>query len=323
MRVHKTMANSFNFAIIGVAGYVAPRHLKAIRDTGNRLIAAVDPNDSVGILDQYAFDTRYFTEIERFDRHLERLRRGSQEQRVHWISICSPNYLHDAHCRMALRVGADVICEKPLVINPWNLDALQDIESEYNKRINTVLQLRLHTKLIALREKIFQEKVNIQHDVILTYITSRGPWYHISWKGSPEKSGGIATNIGIHLFDLLIWLFGEAGQCRVFYSDANRMSGFLELERARVKWFLSIDHSDLPFPVTPGGRSTYRSRTIDGEDIEFTEGFSDLHTYVYEQALAGRGFGIEDARLSINLTHRIRNSAISPLDEMAHPLLNK
>jgi UDP-N-acetyl-2-amino-2-deoxyglucuronate dehydrogenase len=312
-----------NFAMIGAAGYIAPRHLKAIRDTGNRLIAAVDPHDSVGILDQYGFDIRFFTEIERFDRHLEKLRRGPESDRVHYVSICTPNYLHDAHCRLALRVRANAICEKPLVINPWNLDALKEIEAEYKGHIYTVLQLRFHPKLMELREKLLKEKSDCQHEVNLTYVTARGHWYHTSWKGVPEKSGGIAMNIGIHLFDLIIWLFGETGECRVYYSDSNRMSGFLELERAKVKWFLSIDLADLPFQATSGLQSTHRSITIDGEEVEFTEGFTDLHTKVYEEILAGRGFGIDDARPSINLVYQIRTTPISPKDNFAHPFLLK
>lgn len=314
---------SRNFALIGAGGYIAPRHLRAIRDTGNRLLAAVDPKDSVGILDAYAFDVAFFTEIERFDRHLEKLRRGPEENRIHYISVCSPNYLHDAHCRLALRVGADVICEKPLVINPWNLDALQELERETGRRINTVLQLRVHPKLLALRQQLQAEPASHQHDVQLTYVTARGGWYHVSWKGSAEKSGGIATNIGIHFFDLLLWLFGPAGESRVYHADPQRMAGFLALERARVKWFLSVDHRDLPFVAEPGKRSTYRSITIDGQEVEFTEGFTDLHTRVYEQTLAGQGFGIEDARPSISLVHKIRTAAISPHDDMTHPFLRK
>jgi len=309
-----------NFALIGVGGYIAPRHLQAIKDTGNRLVAAVDPHDSVGILDRYFLDTHFFTEIERFDRHLEKLRRSSEEQRVHYVSICSPNYLHDAHCRLALRVKANVICEKPLVINPWNLSPLQDLEQETGCRISTVLQLRLHPQLIRLREKLIQENTHRQHDVCLTYITARGNWYHVSWKGMMEKSGGIATNIGIHFFDLLIWLFGTVGEIKVYHSDPKRMGGALELERARVKWFLSIDAADLPFPVAEG-RTTYRSIKVDDEEIEFTEGFTGLHTRVYEEVLAGRGFGIDDVRPSIELVYRIRTAPISPMDDMAHPLL--
>ncbi len=310
-----------NFAIIGVAGYVAPRHLKAIQDTGNRLVAAVDPNDSVGVLDHYAFDVRFFTEIERFDRHLEKLRRGSEIDRVQYVSICSPNYLHDAHCRLALRVHANAICEKPLVINPWNLDALQEIESEYNGKINTVLQLRLHPALMELRASLQASSVARLHDIVLTYVTARGAWYHTSWKGYPEKSGGIATNIGIHLFDLLIWLFGKPGTVSVHHSGPERMSGFLELERAHVRWFLSINPGDLPFKIQPGGRSTYRSITIDGQEVEFTEGFTDLHTRVYQETLAGRGFGIDDARPSIELVYKIRNTPVTPPDGNAHPFL--
>lgn len=310
-----------NFAVIGVGGYIAPRHLRAIRDTGNCLIAAIDPKDSVGLLDQFAFDVSFFTEIERFDRHLEKLRRQSDQERAHYISICSPNYLHDAHCRLAMRLGADVICEKPLVVNPWNLDALEELEQETGCHINTILQLRVHPELIKLRESLRNETMGKQHDVILTYITGRGNWYHVSWKGQVEKSGGVATNIGIHFFDLLLWLFGPAGDIRLYHADSKRMSGMIELERARVRWFLSVDAHDLPYPVVPGGKTTYRSITVDGKEIEFSEGFTDLHTRVYEETLAGRGFQIADARPSIELTHRIRTTAISPLDSFAHPFM--
>jgi UDP-N-acetyl-2-amino-2-deoxyglucuronate dehydrogenase len=310
-----------NFALIGAAGYIAPRHLKAIRDTGNRLVAAVDPHDSVGQLDQYSFDTRFFTEIERFDRHLEKLRRGPEENRVHYVSVCSPNYLHDAHCRLALRVGADVICEKPLVINPWNLDPLVDLEAETGHKINTVLQLRIHPSLVQLREQLLVARTSQQHDVVLTYITSRGAWYHSSWKGVPDKSGGVATNIGIHFFDLLLWLFGPAAECRLFHNDTQRMAGFIELEHARVRWFLSVDTNDLPYQAEPGKKSTYRSIMVDGQEIEFSEGFTDLHTRVYEQALAGNGFGIKDARPSIELTHTIRTAPITSPGDLAHPFL--
>lgn len=310
-----------NFAVIGVGGYIAPRHLRAIRDTGNQLLAAVDPKDSVGVLDQYSFDVKFFTEIERFDRHLEKLRRGPEEGRIHYVSICSPNYLHDAHCRLALRSGADVICEKPLVINPWNLEALEEIEEETKKRIHTILQLRAHPELIKLRESL--QKENTIHNVELTYITSRGPWYQVSWKGHADKSGGVATNIGVHFFDLLMWLFGSVSGIKVYHSDDQRMSGFIELERARVRWFLSVDKNDLPAQVKAGGKTTYRSITVDGKEIEFSEGFTDLHTRVYEETLAGRGFGIQDARPSITLTHDIRTSPISPRDGLAHPLLKK
>ncbi len=312
---------SKNFAVIGAGGYIAPRHLRAIRDTGNRLVAAVDPKDSVGLLDQYSFDVKFFTEIERFDRHLEKLRRGPEENRVHYISVCSPNYLHDAHCRLALRVGADAICEKPLVINPWNFDALEELETETKRRIHTILQLRVHPELIKLKHSL--QTTAGQHEVVLTYVTSRGPWYHVSWKGQPDKSGGVATNIGVHFFDLLLWLFGSVGEIRVYHSDDQRMSGFMELECARVRWFLSVDTQDLPLTAKAAGKTTFRSITVDGKEVEFSEGFTDLHTRVYEETLAGRGFGIAEARPSIELTYAIRTAPISPKDENVHPILNK
>jgi UDP-N-acetyl-2-amino-2-deoxyglucuronate dehydrogenase len=274
----------------------------------------------VGLLDQYDFDVKFFTEIERFDRHLEKLRRGSQGDQAHYLSICSPNYLHDAHCRLGLRLGADVICEKPLVINPWNLDALQELEQETNHRINTILQLRVHPELVKLYESL-QAQGPRCHDVRLTYITGRGNWYHISWKGQAEKSGGVATNIGIHFFDLLMWLFGSAGDIRLYHSDQYRMSGFIELERAHVSWFLSVNPADLPLACADWNKNTYRSITVDGQEVEFSEGFTDLHTRVYENILAGQGYGIDDARPSIQLTHRIRTAEISRLDSFAHPIL--
>lgn len=312
---------SKNFAVIGVGGYIAPRHLRAIRDTNNRLVAAVDPKDSVGVLDQYSFDVKFFTEIERFDRHLEKLRRGPEEGRIHYVSICSPNYLHDSHCRLALRAGADVICEKPLVINPWNLDALEELEAETGHHINTILQLRVHPELVKLHDAL--QKEDRVHDVDLTYITSRGPWYQVSWKGNHEKSGGVATNIGIHFFDLLMWLFGSVNGIKVYHSDDQRMSGFIELEKARVRWFLSVDKNELPESAKSKGKNTYRSITVDGTEVEFSEGFTDLHTRVYEETLAGRGFGIADARPSISLTHDIRTAPISARDTLVHPFLKK
>lgn len=317
------MTHPRNFAVIGVGGYIAPRHLQAIRDTGHRLVAAVDPKDSVGILDRYSFDVRFFTEVERFDRHLEKLRRLGEAERVHYVSICSPNYLHDAHCRLALRVGADAICEKPLVINPWNLDALAEIEAETGRRIYTILQLRVHPALLALKAQLEQESAGTMHDVLLTYITSRGNWYHVSWKGQPEKSGGIATNIGIHFFDLLLWLFGPAQAVKVFHADSRRMSGWLQLERARVRWFLSVERDDLPPEARQAGKTTFRSITIDGQEVEFSEGFTDLHTRVYEQTLAGNGFGIPEARPSIQLTYEIRRAELSAPGGLAHPFLKE
>jgi UDP-N-acetyl-2-amino-2-deoxyglucuronate dehydrogenase len=312
-----------NFAIIGVAGYIAPRHLRAIRDTGNVLVAATDPKDSVGVLDQFSFDIRYFPEIERFDRHLEKLRRGPAENRVHMVSICSPNYLHDAHIRLALRIGADVICEKPLVISPWNLDPLQELEHESGRKINTVLQLRVHPAILAVKQALGAPRSKSKHEVLLTYITGRGNWYGVSWKGSDERSGGLASNIGVHFFDLLLWLFGKAQSLEVHLRDPKRLAGFLELERANVRWFLSTDIADLPFKAAPGTKTTFRSLKIDGNELEFTEGFADLHTRVYEQALAGHGFGIDDARASIELTHKIRVAQTTVGNGQRHPLLSQ
>ncbi len=305
-----------NFAITGVAGYIAPRHLKAIKDTGNRLIAAFDPHDSVGILDQFSPDTAFFTEFERFDRHLEKLRKGAEEERIDYLTICSPNNLHDAHIRLALRIGADAICEKPLVLNPWNLDALQKLEEEYGRRVYTILQLRVHPSLIALKEKLVTRHSSLvtdsrtKHEVSLTYITSRGLWYDFSWKGDPKKSGGVATNIGVHFFDLLTWYFGKPVLSEVHLSLPNKMSGFIELENANVTWYLSIDRNDLPPEIVEKKKTTYRSITIDGEELEFTEGFTDLHTKVYENTLRGEGFGISDVRPSIELVHSIRNAKV-------------
>jgi UDP-N-acetyl-2-amino-2-deoxyglucuronate dehydrogenase len=313
-----------NFALTGAAGYVAPRHLTAIKDTGNRLVAAVDPHDAVGILDRYSFDVRFFTEIERFDRHLEKLRRGPEAQRVEYVSICSPNYLHDAHIRLALRVGAHAVCEKPLVINPWNLDALQELEHETGRRVHTVLQLRLHPQLIALRERLQAEPASRTHDVSLTYITARGPWYDTSWKGSDERSGGIVTNIGIHFFDLLLWLFGGpagAAACEVHVRGPRRMAGYLELARARVRWLLSTDIRDLPFAPELGVKTTFRSIAVDGGEVEFSDGFGDLHTRVYEEILAGRGFGIDESRPSIALSHRIRQTPAALNPARLHPMV--
>ena len=301
-----------NFAITGVAGFVAPRHLEAIRATGNRLVAAADPHDAVGVLDRYAFDVRFFTEIERFDRHLEKLRRGPEEDRVHFLSVCTPNYLHDAHIRMALRVGADAICEKPLVINPWNLDALVELERETGRRVNTILQLRLHPALVALKKRIDEGDPSHRYRVNLTYMTSRGRWYQVSWKGVEERSGGLATNIGIHFFDMLMWLFGPVQTAQVSTREAWRTAGQIELKRADVNWFMSADPSDLPFAAVPGKKTTFRSITVDGEEVEFSEGFTELHTRSYEEILAGRGFRIDDARASIELAHRVRTAPVTP-----------
>lgn len=310
-----------NFAITGVGGYIAPRHLRAIKDTGNLIVAATDPNDSVGILDQFSYETRFFREFERFDRHIEKLRRESEDKRVHYVSICSPNYLHDAHIRFALRVGADAICEKPLVINPWNLDPLAELEQEFGKKIYTILQLRVHPSLVALREKILAENKKSRHEVVLTYITSRGNWYLNSWKGDINRSGGVATNIGIHFFDLLIWFFGKPAGSEVHLSEPTKASGYMELEHANVKWFLSINRKDLPDAAINNNKPTYRSITIDGNEVEFSGGFTDLHTILYQNILKGKGFGIEDARPSIDLVHQIRNSVPTGKTSNSHDFL--
>ncbi len=303
-----------NFALTGVAGYVAPRHLQAIKDVGGRLVAALDPHDSVGVLDRYWPDAAFFTEFERFDRHIEKLRRGPAGERVQWVGICAPNHLHDAHIRFALRVGADAICEKPLVLNPWNLDALEELERESGHRVYTVLQLRVHPAIVAMRAELAQSATK-KHDVVLTYCAPRGRWYRHSWKGVDEKSGGVATNIGIHFYDLLLWLFGPVQASRVHLRGGERFGGVLELERARVRWFLSIERADVP----PGVTGAFRSMAIDGREVDFAEGFADLHTKVYAETLAGRGFTIADARPSIELVHQIRTAATVAADEDAHP----
>lgn len=304
---------SHNFALIGAAGFVAPRHLKAIRDTGNRLVAATDPHDSVGVLDQYFLEARFFPEIERFDRHIEKLRRGPADERVEYVSICSPNYLHDAHVRLALRLGCHAICEKPVVINPWNLDQLEALAGEHGRRVCTVLQLRQHPAVLALRGRLADDAVR-RHEVTLRYVTGRGPWYHVSWKGREERSGGLAANIGIHFFDVLVWLFGPAEASRVHVRTAQRVAGTLELQRARVRWLLSVDVGDLPARPAPGQPLTHRSLTLDGAEVEFSEGFGDLHTRVYEDVLAGGGVSLAEARPSVELAYRIRTAALEPAE---------
>jgi len=310
-----------NFALTGVAGYIAPRHLKAIQDTGHRLVAALDPSDSVGVLDSYFPECAFFTEYERFDRHLEKLKRKGEAERVHYVSICSPNHLHDAHIRTALRVGADAVCEKPLVLNPWNLDALQELEGETGQRVWTVLQLRVHPALVDLKRRLDAGASTGKHDVTLTYVTGRGEWYRHSWKGMVEKSGGVATNIGVHFFDLLVWLFGPVERVETHALDARTGAGFLELARARVRWFLSIDLAHLPEERRARGERTFRSLDVDGAEIEFSGGFADLHTEVYRRTLAGQGFGIDDARAAIALVHRIRTQEPSGAGPHAHPML--
>ncbi len=298
-----------NFGLIGAAGYIAPRHLKAIKETGNTLLAALDPFDSVGIMDSYFPDAAFFTEPERFDRHLDKMRRSGNGH-IDYVSICSPNYLHDSHIRLALRNGAHAICEKPIVLNPWNVDALLEIEKECGQNIYTILQLRHHPAILSLKEKVKSEKEKEPgktYDIDLTYITSRGAWYHRSWKGDVEKSGGVATNIGVHFFDMLTWVFGPAKENVVHVSEADRAAGFLQLEHARVRWFLSINRNHLPEQAKAAGKTTFRSLTMNGEEIEFSDGFTDLHTVSYKNILEGKGYGLTDARPSIYIVHSIRN----------------
>ncbi len=294
-----------NFALIGVAGYIAPRHLQAIKATNNKLDAALDKSDNVGILDNYFLDTDFFTEFERFDRHIDKLKRIGQN--IDYVSICSPNYLHDSHIRFALRHGAHAICEKPLVLNPWNLDALQLIEKETGKKVYTILQLRHHQSILELKKMVENSPKDKVFDIDLKYITSRGRWYHYSWKGDIEKSGGVVTNIGIHFFDMLFWIFGKVKYSKTDINTTEKAGGYFELERARVNWFLSIDYNDLPDSIKAGTQRTYRSITIENNEIEFTNGFTDLHTVTYQNILADIGYGPEDARASIEFVHSIRN----------------
>jgi len=309
-----------NFALIGAAGYIAPRHLKAIKETNNQLIAALDKFDSVGMMDSYFPNADFFVEFERFDRHIEKLKRAGVP--LDYVSICTPNYLHDAHIRMALRRGADAICEKPLVLNPWNVEALKDIEKESGQKIHTILQLRLHPSIIALKNKVDAAQKQEKYEVDLTYITSRGKWYDVSWKGDQSKSGGIATNIGVHFYDMLSWIFGDVQENIVHLREKNKASGYLEFENARVRWFLSIDENDLPTSIKEKGQRTFRSIAIDNQELEFSAGFTDLHTKSYEQILSGNGFGLVDSEKSINIVHDIRNLTIRKIG-YKHPLCNK
>lgn len=293
-----------NFALIGAAGYIAPRHMKAIKDTGNRLLAAYDKFDSVGVMDSHFPEADFFTEFERFDRHVEKLKRTTNK--IEYVSICSPNYLHDSHIRFGLRVGADVICEKPLVLNPWNIEALKEVENEHGKKVFNILQLRLHPSIIALKERIQNGPKDKIYNVDLTYITSRGHWYYSSWKGDISKSGGIATNIGVHFYDMLTWVFGEVLTNQVHINSHDRAAGYLELEKARVRWFLSINAETLPESIKKKGGRTFRSLSMEGEEIEFSDGFTDLHTRSYQCILDGNGFGLDEAVNSIQLVHDIR-----------------
>ncbi len=307
-----------NFLLIGAAGYIAPRHLKAIKDTGNNLIAALDPYDGVGIMDSYFPNADFFTEFERFDRHVDKLHRNGSA--IDYVSICSPNFLHDSHIRFGLRSGADVICEKPIVLNPWNAEALKRIEKESGKNIYNILQLRLHPSVIELKNKIDNGDPDKVYDIDLTYITSRGHWYYTSWKGDLNKSGGVATNIGIHFFDMLIWIFGDIVENRVHLHEHDRAAGFLELEKARVRWFLSINYDTLPEEIKNEKMRTYRSISIEGEEFEFSGGFTELHTKSYEQILAGNGFRIGDTEKAIQTVFNIRNAKpMGPVGDY-HPL---
>jgi UDP-N-acetyl-2-amino-2-deoxyglucuronate dehydrogenase len=308
-----------NFGIIGVAGYIAVKHLHAIKETGNNLLASLDKFDSVGRIDSYFPESDFFVEFERFDRHFDKLKRSGTK--IDYVSICSPNYLHDSHIRFALRHQAEAICEKPIVLNPWNIEALQEIENETGRKIYTVLQLRLHPKILELREKIRNGPKGKIYDIDLTYITSRGNWYSISWKGDIQKSGGVATNIGIHFFDMLSWIFGDTRKNIVHISEPHKAAGYLELENARVRWFLSLDYDDIPVKCKEAGKRTFRSITVDGEEIEFSEGFADLHILTYKEILAGRGLGLKEARQSVETAYTIRNSKPVGLQGDYHPIL--
>lgn len=310
-----------NFALIGAAGYIAPRHMQAIKDTGNQLVAMLDKSDSVGIIDRYFPDAALFLETERFDRHLYRLSKKGDGQQVDYVSICSPNYLHDAHIRLALRNGADAICEKPLVLNTWNLDGLEDIEQDTGKKIYHILQLRLHPSVIKLKEKIDNGPKDKVYDIDLTYITGRGCWYYYSWKADMAKSGGITTNIGVHFFDMLTYIFGTVKENIVHYKSASVAAGYLQLQRARVRWFLSLDANFVPSEVRAAGKSTYRSILIDNEVFEFSDGFTDLHTEAYRKILGGEGFGLQDARNYVEICQNIRNTNAVGLVGEYHPLL--
>jgi len=315
------MTTRTNFALIGAGGYIAPRHMQAIHDTGNDLLAAVDRNDSVGVLDRYFPAARFFVEIERFDRYLEKLRRQGDAARVRYVSVCSPNYMHDAHVRLGLRLHADVICEKPLVITPWNLDALAELEREYGQRVYNVLQLRLLPSLVELKQRLEAGGTRKRARIELSYVTRRGPWYFVSWKGDESKSGGVAMNIGVHFFDLILWLFGSCQRSEVHLREPGRMAGMLELEHADVVWFLSVQKEDLPDGYLEAGKPAFRSLTVDGSELEFSSGFTELHTEVYRRVLAGQGFGIEEARPSVELVHRVRHQELTASPSLAHPAL--
>lgn len=306
-----------NFGLIGAAGYIAPRHMRAIKDTGNTLVSAYDTFDSVGVIDSYFPKADFFTEFERFDRHIDKLKRNGNP--LDYVSVCSPNYLHDSHIRFGLKNGADVICEKPIVLNPWNLDALEEIEKETGNKVFNILQLRLHKSIVALKKRIDNGPKDKIYDFDLTYLTSRGKWYYTSWKGNKDKSGGIATNIGVHFYDMLSWIFGPVKENIVHLHTHDRAAGYLEFEKARVRWFLSINPDTLPEHVKAKGLTTYRSMTLEGEEIEFSGGFTELHTDSYREIINGNGFGLDEARKSIEIVHQIRNSEAIGLKGDYHP----
>ncbi|MFO8023133.1 MAG: Gfo/Idh/MocA family oxidoreductase [Perlabentimonas sp.] len=310
-----------NFSLIGSAGFIAPRHLKAIKETGNNLLATLDKHDCVGIIDSYFPEADFFIEYERFDRHLDKLKR--QGIQMDYVSICTPNYLHDSHIRFALRQGAEAICEKPIVLNPWNVDALEEIERETQRKVNTILQLRHHPSIIELKKKVEQAPKDKIFDIDLTYITSRGRWYSISWKGDIHKSGGVATNIGVHFFDMLTWIFGGVNENIVHISEDDKAAGYLSLDRARVRWFLSVNSDDLPKNIAESGQRTFRSIFIEGEEVEFSGGFTDLHTLSYQEILKGNGYGLADARPSIQTVQHIRNTKPVGLTGDYHPFCKK
>ena len=305
------------FALIGAAGYIAPRHMRAIKDTGNDLVAALDKFDSVGIIDSYFPEAKFFKEFERFDRHIEKIKR--KDNKIDYVSICSPNYLHDAHIRFGLRHQADVICEKPIVLNPWNIDALEEIEKETGRNVYNILQLRLHQSVIDLKKKIDEGPKDKVYDIDLTYQTSRGNWYYTSWKGDSEKSGGIATNIGVHFYDMLTWIFGDVKESVVHLHTHDRAAGYFELERARVRWFLSINYDTISEELRAKGARTYRSIMIGDEEFEFSGGFTELHTKSYQHVLDGHGFRIGEARKAIEIVHDIRHKTPIGLKGDYHP----
>ncbi|MFW5821600.1 MAG: Gfo/Idh/MocA family oxidoreductase [Bacteroidota bacterium] len=310
-----------NFTLVGIAGYIAIRHLRAIKETGNNLVAALDRFDSVGFIDSYFPEADFFVEFERFDRHIDKLRRKGNK--IDFVSICSPNYLHDSHIRFALRSDADAICEKPLVLNPWNIDGLLDFEKQTGRKVYNILQLRYHPSILELKKKIENAPEDKIHEIDLSYITSRGKWYHYSWKGDVEKSGGIATNIGVHFFDMLTWIFGNVKENIVQVLEKDKAGGYLELEKARVRWFLSLDYEDIPESVREKGQRTFRSISVDGDELEFSGGFTDLHTTTYQEILKGNGFGLLDAKNSIETVYTIRNSNPVGLKGDYHPILKK